>query len=181
MPQRTTYSQGTPCWIDLQTTDTEGAKAFYAALFGWSYDDLPTPMGAVYSMAQLGSDTVAASAPQPPMAADNGVPPSWNTYLAVDDADAAVAAAAASGGAVLMPAEDIMDSGRMAFVADPTGAVVGLWQAGNRIGATLVNEPNTLIWNELVTVDNDTAFPFYQAVAGIEAVASAMGTTTTRC
>ena len=48
---------------------------------------------------------------------------------------------ASAGGQVLMPATDIGDAGRMAFVADPTGAAVGLWQANQHIGATLVNEP----------------------------------------
>jgi uncharacterized protein len=175
MPQRSSYKHGTPCWTDLQTNDVDGAKAFYGALFGWTFDDMPTPMGAVYSMALVGSDTVAAIAPQPPMLVENNVPPMWNTYLAVDSADDAVAAASANGGTVLMAADDIPDSGRMAFVADPTGAAVGLWQAAGHIGATRVNEPNTLIWNELTTTDNAAAFPFYKAVAGIDAVESKMG------
>jgi predicted enzyme related to lactoylglutathione lyase len=175
MPKRDSYKQGTPCWTDLQTTDVEGAKAFYGALFGWTFDDMPTPMGATYSLALVGSETVAAIAPQSPMLAENNVPPMWSTYIAVDDADAAVAAAGANGGTVLMAADDIPGSGRMAFVADPSGAAVGLWQAGARIGATLVNEPNTLTWNELVTADSAAALPFYKAVANIDAVSVQMG------
>ena len=41
MPERTSYTQGTPNWVDLQTTDQDAAKAFYAGLFGWTYDDQP--------------------------------------------------------------------------------------------------------------------------------------------
>lgn len=175
MAQRSSYKQGTPCWTDLQTNDVEGAKAFYGRLFGWTFDDMPTPMGAVYSMALVESDTVAAIAPQAPMLVENHVPPMWNTYLAVDDADAAVVAASANGGTVLMPAADVTQAGRMALVADPAGAAVGLWQAGEHIGATRVNEPNTLIWNELTTADNAAAFPFYKAVVGIDAVETKMG------
>ena len=48
-------------------------------------------------------------------------------------------------------------AGRMSFVLDPTGAAVALWQAGTHIGATRVNEPNTLIWNELTSADLDRA------------------------
>ena len=75
----------------------------------------------------------------------------WNTYIAVDDVDAAVDKVGSAGGQVLMPAFDIGDAGRMAFVADPTGAAVALWQANQHIGATLVNEPGALIWDELIT------------------------------
>ena len=60
MPKRTSYAQGTPSWVDLQTTDQEAAKAFYSGLFGWTYDDQPMPQGPVYSMAQIGQDNVAA-------------------------------------------------------------------------------------------------------------------------
>ena len=90
MPKKTEYAQGTPDWVDLQTTDQNAAKQFYSSLFGWSYDDQPMPGdGGVYSMATLNGETVAAIAPMPP-GAPAGMPPMWNTYLAVDDVDAAV-------------------------------------------------------------------------------------------
>jgi predicted enzyme related to lactoylglutathione lyase len=175
MPQRTSYQQGTPSWVDLQTTDAEAAKAFYQGLFGWKFDDQPMPDGNLYSMALSGADTVAAIAPQSPMQVEMQVPPMWNTYIAVDNVDDAVAKAGGAGGTILMPATEIPGAGRMAFVADPTGAAVGLWQASGHIGATLVNEPNTLVWNELTTADNAAALPFYRAVAGIESAESKMG------
>jgi predicted enzyme related to lactoylglutathione lyase len=175
MPQRTSYQQGTPSWVDLQTTDVDGAKAFYGSLFDWKFDDQPMPGNGVYSMALVGADTVAAVAPQSPMQVEMNVPPMWNTYIAVDNVDDAAAKAAAAGGTILMPPMEIPGAGRMSFVADPTGAPVGLWQASGHIGATLVNEPNTLIWNELTTADNATALPFYRAVAGIESAQSSMG------
>jgi hypothetical protein len=167
MPKKTEYAQGTPCWIDLQTTDQSGGKKFYTSLLGWSYDDRSMPgTSAVYSMALLSGETVAAIAPMPP-GAPEGMPPMWNTYLAVDDVDAAAEKVVPAGGQVLMPPMDIVDSGRMAFVADPTGATVGLWQANQHIGATLVNEPGTLIWNELITDKPDSALAFYEAVVGL--------------
>ena len=33
MAARTKYAPGTPSWVDIQTTDTAGAKSFYTALF----------------------------------------------------------------------------------------------------------------------------------------------------
>ena len=52
MPERNRYEPGTPSWVDLQTSDQAGAKAFYTALFGWKYDDQPVGDDAVYSLAQ---------------------------------------------------------------------------------------------------------------------------------
>jgi predicted enzyme related to lactoylglutathione lyase len=165
MPKRTEYAQGTPSWVDLQTTDQAAGREFYASLLGWSYDDQPMPHG-VYSMATVNGETVAAIAPMPP-GAPEGMPPMWNTYIAADDVDATVEKVGPAGGQVLMQAMDVGDAGRMAFVADPTGAVVGLWQANQRIGASLVNEPGALIWNELLTDKPDAALAFYEAVLGV--------------
>ncbi|MDQ1494376.1 MAG: uncharacterized protein QOG69_859, partial [Actinomycetota bacterium] len=104
MLTKTEYVQGTPNWVDLQTTDQFAAKEFYASLLGWSYDDNPIPGGGgVYSMATLNGETVAAIAPMPP-GAPEGMPPMWNTYIAVDDVDATAEKVAPAGGQVLMPA-----------------------------------------------------------------------------
>jgi uncharacterized protein len=167
MPPRSSYTQGTPNWVDLQTTDPAAAKAFYGTLFGWTFDDMPMPENGVYSMAMVGDHTVAAIAPQPPEMARNGVPPLWNTYIAVDDVDATAARVAQLGGSLMMEPFDINDAGRMAWVGDATGANAGLWQAGRHIGATLVNEPNTLTWNELISDDLPTALPFWEKLVGI--------------
>jgi uncharacterized protein len=175
MTVHTAYRQGTPCWVDIQTTDQAAAKEFYGQLFGWHFDDRPMPQGPVYSMAQIGGQNVAAIAPQTEEQTAAGMPPMWNTYLAVDDVDAATALVADAGGQVAMEPFDIMGSGRMSFVADPSGAFVGLWQAGQHIGAQLTNEPGTLTWNELVTSSPDTALPFYEKVLGVQAVTTAMG------
>ena len=166
MPNKTGYVQGTPDWVDLQTTDQAAAKRYYAALFGWAYEDGSMPQGGVYSMAILHGETVAAIVPMPPGTRE-GMPPMWNTYLAVDDVDSAVANVGPADGQVLMPPTDIGDAGRMAFVADPTGAAVGLWQARRHIGATLVGDTGAVVWNELLTDKPEAALAFYQAVVGI--------------
>ena len=175
MPVRTSYAQGTPNWVDLQTTDQAAAKAFYGSLFGWSYDDQPMPPNGVYSMAKLGEGYVAAIAPQSPELAAAGAPPVWNTYLAVDSADDAVSKVEAAGGQVAMAPFDVMDAGRMAFVMDPSGAAVAFWQAGQHIGASLVNEPGTVMWNELITTD-PSAVAFYEQVLGLTTSVMDMGT-----
>src|SRR5438477_377351 len=125
MPERTSYTQGTPNWVDLPTSDQAAAKAFYAGLFGWTYDDQPMGEGQVYSMAMLGGHQVAAISTQPAEMAAAGAPPMWNTYLAadsVDDAAAAAAKAAELGGSVVVPPFDT-PVGRIAVLSDPQGAV----------------------------------------------------------
>ena len=90
----------------------------------------------------------------------------WSTYLASDDLDATVAVARAAGSTFMMEPMDVMTAGRLAFGMDPTGASSGIWQAGERIGVGVYNEPDALVWNELVTGDYEGAKAFYAAVFG---------------
>ena len=175
MPKRTSYAQGTPNWVDLQSSDPDAAKTFYGGLFGWQFDDQPMPGGPPYSMAIKDGESVAAIGPMSPDLAAQKVPPFWNTYIAVDDVNAATAAAKSAGGRVMMEAFDVVEAGRMSVVADPSGAIVNLWQARRHIGASVVNEPGTLIWNELLTDGSEATFAFYDKVFGLTAEVSEMG------
>jgi predicted enzyme related to lactoylglutathione lyase len=167
MPERTGYAHGTPSWVDLATTDLDGAKAFYGAIFGWEAMDLPTDdQRGSYTMFTKDGKAVAGMAELLAEQAAAGVPPLWSTYIAVDDVDDVVSKATAAGASVMMPATDVMDSGRVAFIVDPTGAAVGLWQAGSHIGAGVVNEHGTFTWNELITDDTAAAATFYADVFG---------------
>jgi predicted enzyme related to lactoylglutathione lyase len=160
------YPDGVFSWIDLGTTDTEGAKAFYGGLFGWTFQDIPTDSSTIYSMAQIDGYDVAGIGPLDSGMQEQGVPPNWIAYVKHDDVDAVAVKAAEAGGTVLFPPFDVMDSGRMTMIQDPTGAVFGVWQPKQHIGAKLVNIPNTLVWNELQTNDLDAARAFYAAVFG---------------
>lgn len=166
MAVRTSYEHGTPSWIDLSTTDVDGARPFYTAIFGWAYDVNPTDQGGEYVMARKGGHAVAGLSMQQPEQAASGVPPMWNTYVTVTDVAAAVETATDTGGSVVMPPMRVMDAGAMAIVADPTGAVVCLWQPGEHIGAGVVNEHGALCWNEVMTDDVPTAAAFYSTLFG---------------
>ena len=162
----TRYPDGVFSWVDLGTTDTEAAKAFYSGLLGWSFLDIPTDSGPVYSMAQIDGKNVAGLGPLDPEMQAQGVPPFWTSYVKHDDVDAVATKAAEAGGTVMMPPFDIMDSGRMTMIQDPGGAMFGVWQPAAHIGAQLVNIPNTLVWNELNVKDVEAARTFYAAVFG---------------
>lgn len=166
MPEMQQYDTGTPCWVDLSTSDVGGALAFYRELFDWEDEAVPTDQGPDYHFLRRGGRIVAGLGPQPPDQAQAGVPPVWTTYLAapVDDT---TAKAEQAGGSVMMPAMDIMKEGRMAIVADPTGAATGLWEARDHRGAELVNEPGAVVWNELNTHDLDASGAWLQQVFGV--------------
>ena len=86
-----------------------------------------------------------------------GQPPAWTTYVSVEDADASIDKVKAAGGTVFVEPMDVLDVGRMAVFADPTGAAAAVWQPRRHIGAGLVNEPGALAWNELTTRDTAAA------------------------
>ena len=166
-----TYAQGTPAWIEHSSADPSASKEFYGRLFGWEWDE-PMGEGADYSLALVAGARVAGLGAQTGDA--QGGPASWGVYLAVDDVDAAVDRAAGAGGEVLVAPMDVGPTGRMAWLRDPGGAAVGLWQAGELAGAERANEPGTNIWNELMTTDFDAVAPFYADVLGMGTEATTM-------
>jgi predicted enzyme related to lactoylglutathione lyase len=179
MSQMTTYTPGTPSWVDLGSPDIEASAGFYAGLFGW---DVPESENAEqtggYRQAMKDGQSTAGIMPL----MQEGQPPAWTTYVSVEDADATAARVKEAGGNVLAEQMDVMDLGRMAIFADPTGAVFGIWQPGTFTGAGLVNEPGAITWNELNTRDAGAAKAFYGAVFGWtfeDAAMDGMGTYTT--
>lgn len=162
----TKYPDGIFCWVDLSTTDPAGAKAFYSQLLGWEAEDLPISVGGVYTMFKLHGQNVAGGGQMPPEMAEQGVPPVWSSYVKHDNVDEIAARITAVGGNLMFPPMDVMGSGRMTMATDPTGAVFGVWQPDNHIGASLVNIPGTLVWNELQTRDTATAKAFYSSLFG---------------
>jgi predicted enzyme related to lactoylglutathione lyase len=151
-----------PGWVDLSTPDPAAATEFYTDLFGWTARSRPTGAGTEYTMLLLDDRLVCGLGPS--MAPGGAAV--WTTYVLVGDADEIVAAAPDAGGQVLMPAMDVLTSGRMAMLADPSGAVVGLWQPRDHQGADVFNEPGTVCWNELQARDLAACLPFYEEMFG---------------
>jgi predicted enzyme related to lactoylglutathione lyase len=166
MGERSQYTPGTFSWTDCTTTDQDGAKAFYSALFGWELEDNPVGDGVVYTMAKLDGRSVAAISPQPEQQRDAGAPPVWNSYITVQDADQTLARARELGATVHADAFDVMDAGRMGVIQDPHGAYFLVWQPNQHIGAGLVNAPGALCWNELGSPDPEGSAGFYGSLLG---------------
>ena len=160
MSERDGYQPGVPCWVDTWQPDPEAALAFYTGLFGWQAD---ADGSRDYLMCRLRGRDVAAIG----RLAD-GSPAAWTTYVWADDPDAAAAKATEAGGSVVKEPFDALDGGRMAVLADPAGAVFGLWRPGAHSGAQLVNEPGAWAMSQLVTPDQEGAIRFYGEVMGWE-------------
>ncbi len=170
------YPSGTFSWIDLATTDAAAAKQFYGQLFGWEAHDMPAGEAGIYTMLTLAGREVAALYEMNADMRSQGVPPHWLSYVTVDDVDTTAEKAASLGGTLLSPPFDVMESGRMALIQDPTGAMFALWQARQHIGAKLVNMPGAFGWNELATRDIEKATAFYNALFGWDTMTAEMPT-----
>jgi predicted enzyme related to lactoylglutathione lyase len=168
MTVRTGYAAGEVCWTDLQTRDVEAAKAFYSAVFGWRYEDLPTPDGRSYAQAFLGDGLVTVIAPQPPQQEAAGAAGQWNVYFAVADARDLAAELAHSAGTLEFGPETVGGTGVMVFFAPPGGGTTGAWQAGSHFGAARSQEPGALAWAELLTPEPQAAVGFFQQLLGHE-------------
>ncbi len=146
---------GAPVWCDLMAADKAAAIAFYSSLFGWTAEEPNEEFGG-YQNFGLDGERVAglmARGDDPPMDV-------WTVYLHSADATATVAAVEAAGGTVLSGAMPVGDLGTMAVVADPSGAVVGLWEPGTHRGG-VVGATGAPCHFELHTRAFDAAVAFY--------------------
>ncbi len=155
MPMHECYEPGEPCWVDYAATDPGGARAFYGALFGWTFE-----REGAYELIRLGGEVVGGFGRVPP-----GLPGAWNTYLATGDAGALAGRVGELGGTVVFGPIDAGADGRLLFAVDPAGASVGFWQGRHADGIVLVDEPGTWCRHELWAA-GDLAETFYGKLFG---------------
>jgi uncharacterized protein len=165
MGERESYAPGTFCWADLGTTDADAAKAFYTGVFGWEAVDAPAGEAGTYTTFKLDGYDIAALYE---MGEEEraSLTPHWSSYVSVEDVDALAPRVLELGGEVLAHPFDVMQSGRMTALKDPTGATVHLWQPREQAGAGRVNEAGCMVWNELATPDPARARDFFSELLG---------------
>ena len=147
------WAEGTPAWVDVMVSDLNRSKEFYGQVSAGSSRRARPSSGAtrrLVSGAMRSPAWVRCRARIRP-------PPAWTTYLASDALDATLAKITEAGGQVFVPAMEIGDFGGMAVVADPTGAVFGLWKSGTHTGFDLFNDPGAVVWNEGMVGDLEAA------------------------
>jgi uncharacterized protein len=112
---------GAAAWHELMTKDYDAAVKFYQEVFGWETEVMSdTPE---FRYTTLGSgDSAKAGIMDAAAILPAEVPSYWQVYFNVEDADASVEKAVSLGATVFHAAED-SPFGRMATLADPTGAI----------------------------------------------------------
>ncbi len=164
MGHRSSYPPGTFSWVDLAAVDVAAAKSFYSNLFGWAIEegDLEGHTSAVCRLEResvCGMTQIDDSVRSPRATA-------WVSYVTVTDVDDAVIRARDGGGDARSGPFDVPDAGRMAFLADPQGAEIAVWQPDAHFGAERVNDVGCLCMNELATNDIERAIEFYDHLFG---------------
>ena len=151
-----------PSWVDVMVETSDQRQAvmdFYSSLYGWTWEVGGEEMG-YYSIANLDGEPVMGVG-QGPGGAGAMVP-----YFTTDDLDASIARAKELGGNVFMGPQVVGGAGAMALVADPTGAVHGLWQAADFKGFGVVYEPGAPGWFDHASNEPDKAAAYYSGLTG---------------
>jgi len=176
MTQVKRWTRGEFCWYELATTDVAGAKRFYGEMFGWAHEDISMgEMGHYTILKREGQDLAGLYSLEAPMF--KGVPPHWLSYVAVDTVDTDAARVVELGGTIYMGPHDVPNVGRMAFLKDPQGAAIAMFQEGGHPGTARWDgaPAGILCWSELMTTDTDAAVAFYTGLFGWGTKCSDMG------
>ncbi|MDJ0769599.1 MAG: VOC family protein [Ilumatobacter sp.] len=107
-------------WFEIHTADPDRAKAFYGAVFGWSFDDsMPG-----YTMIDLGDGAPIGGG----IAHSNGDYPNDAVFnIQVPDVAASLDAVKEHGGSVIADVQKTPIGLTFAYAANPDGSVFGLW------------------------------------------------------
>ncbi len=162
MPIRDSAPKGAPCWTDLWTSDVEGSRKFYSELFGWRAEEPSPEFGGYFMFTRNGVPIAGGMGDMGDMKANN----TWKVYFATDDIAKTLHVAEDEGATIVAPAMAVADLGSQAVLLDPTGADLGAWQAGSFPGFTVLGEPGSPSWFELLTKDHATAVAFYRSAFG---------------
>jgi uncharacterized protein len=159
-----------PVWTDLAATDPKAAAKFYSAVFGWKVEVSPDPQYGGYATAKAGGKDVAGITPKQM----EQQPSAWTVYIGTANAAETAKKAEAAGAKIIAPVMEVGDQGHMAIIQDPSGAYLGLWQAGKMHGSQSTGA-NSMGWAELNARGFNKAEPFYKKLFGWGEKKSPMG------
>ena len=139
------YEPGTFGWGDLTTADPVSVKTFYGELFGWEAEEMPAGEAGTYTMLSLEGDEVCGFYEMEAEGREGSISSRWFSYVSIEDTDATASRTHKLGDTVYGgEAFNVLDSGRMAVIQDPTCAVLAAWAPWAHIGADRVNDPSCL-------------------------------------
>jgi predicted enzyme related to lactoylglutathione lyase len=153
----TSHPAGSFCTTVLRTRDVERAAAFYAALLGWTAEEISGTPG--HRLLQFNGRTVAS------LHHITDGTDRWVPHVSVESVDRTTSDAIALG-ATLVDTTDVPDLAKLATIRDPEGALFGLWQPAPHQGAQLTEEVGSLWWIEVLSNDVAGARHFYGRLFG---------------
>jgi uncharacterized protein len=159
-----------PIWIDLSTSDPEGARNFYSKVLGWNVEVNPDPQYGGYALAKIDGKDAAGIGPKMMEQA----PTAWSVYIGTTDSDELAKKVKAAGGNVVVEPMAVGDQGRMTVFQDPAGAFISSWQPQAMLGFAS-GVAGTFGWAELNARGLDKAAAFYESVFGWTAKSGPLG------
>ncbi len=160
--------QSAICWNELHTRDEAAAARFYTAVIGWKAHACPAAPGGMQYTEWVRADGahVGGMSAMPP-GVPKEVPANWMIYINVADVDATCTKAASLGGRVIQPGFDVPHVGRLAVIADPSGAVFSVIKGVGDCGARVLQDlVGSFCWMELLTSDPAAVSRFYGSLLG---------------
>lgn len=151
---------GTPCWVDIATSDVNKTRNFYCEILKWTAGEQNSEFEGYFQFFK--GDTPVAGAML--NTSDGRIPDSWTTYIATNDLTTLLMRAEVSYGKVVIPAMPIADLGSMAIILDSEGVRIGIWEPNTFFGFGVYNEPGAPRWFELQSKQYDVAIKFYRDV-----------------
>jgi uncharacterized protein len=150
-------------WYELTTPDFDAAKKFYQPLTGWGTQ----PFDNDYSLWTTGGTPVGGMFRLGPDQKSQGIPPNWLPYIEVNNVDESANQATSMGGKAVQGPADIPGTGRFAVIADPQGAMFGIYKSSHASNSW-DGKPvlGRFSWHELMTTDYRAAKDFYFKLFG---------------
>lgn len=109
--------------VEFHSTAPEKTKSFLKDVFGWKFNDMPEMN---YSMFE------PPSAPGGGLQKAENLPAGVLDYILTEDIENTLRKVSTSGGAVVMPKQEIPGMGWFAIFQDPTGITLALYETQAR-------------------------------------------------
>ncbi|WP_037731775.1 VOC family protein [Streptomyces megasporus] len=161
MTETARVPQGAPCWVTLLAPHLEAARHFYGELLGWHYRPGSQGLGPYEVALSEGVPVAGLGEARDSLRAFAA----WTAYFAADSVDV-VAGRVRERGATVAVGPVRFGAGRVAWAADPAGAVFGIWEGAATPGWRVGGRVNGPAWLELMTRDAFAAALFYGEVFG---------------
>ncbi len=151
-------------WHDLVTENPAASRTFYSALFGWTFQ-AGDGIDPGYTIIKQGDVAIGGIVSHKRTADDTGEA-QWLSYVVVADVDRVASAFKDGGGRVFRGPMNARKDLRVAAVADPQGAPIGLTNRGPHFDTKSAQGLHEWLWMEYVAREPAPALKFYADVIG---------------